>query len=184
MGARLLRSASVVAAVSAGIPAVAAGWIGAAWADPATPEPSPAPPLSAEAGPAVASAAGPGPSGTSAAGPVGVIDHDGIYTVGTEILPGVYTSAGPAEGTKCYWKRVGDGGAILDNALTAQPQVVQIEPTDVSFKTRGCQPWKLTDGATPAGQNPPWLSQFQFRHQLDVLNGLAGQSGNGQLPPY
>lgn len=114
----------------------------------------------------------------------GVIDHDGLYSVGTQIVPGVYTSAGPAEGTKCYWKRVGHGDAILENALTAQPQVVQIEPTDIAFKTRGCQPWQLTDGAAPPGQNPPWLAQIQLRHELDVLNGLAGQSGNGQLPPY
>lgn len=112
------------------------------------------------------------------------MDHDGTYRVGTDIAPGVYSSAGPADGTKCYWKRVGAGGAILDNALTAQPQVVQIESTDDFFKTRGCQAWHLTDDAAPAGQNPPWLSQFQFRHQLDVLNGLAGQSGNGQLPAY
>ena len=79
---------------------------------------------------------------------------------------------------------MGSGDAILDNALTSQPQVVQIEPTDIAFKTRGCQPWQLTDGAAPPQQNPPWLSQLQLRHELDVLNGLAGQSGNGQLPPY
>ena len=121
---------------------------------------------------------GPGP------GPLMVIDRDGIYAVGTQILAGVYTSAGPVQGTKCYWKRVGGDGAILDNAMTSQPQVVQIESTDAAFKTRGCQPWQLTDGAAPPGQTPPWLSQLQLRHQLDVLNGLAGQSGNGQLPPY
>ena len=126
----------------------------------------------------------PVPTSAPLPGPLLVIDHDGLYAVGTVILPGVYTSAGPAQGTKCYWKRVGSGDAILDNALTSQAQVVQIEPTDIAFKTRGCQPWQLTDGVVPPGQNPPWLSQLQLRHQLDVLNGLAGQSGNGQLPPY
>ena len=68
------------------------------------------------------------------------------------------------------------------NALTGKAQVVQIEPTDTAFKTNGCQPWQLTD-APPPGQTPPWLSAIQLRHYLDVLNGLAGQSGNGQLPP-
>ncbi len=148
---------------------------GPALADPASPGPVPGP----APGP-VASGPAPGPPSS---GPATAIARDGLYVVGSQIAPGVYASAGPVAGTSCYWKRVGAGDAILDNALTAQPQVVQIEATDVAFKTRGCQPWQLTDGAPP-GQTPPWLAQIQLRHQLDVLNGLAGQSGNGQLPPY
>ena len=112
------------------------------------------------------------------------MDHAGTYAVGTDIVAGTYSSAGPVEGDKCYWKRVGgdDGNTTLDNALTGKAQVVQIEPTDKAFKTNGCQPWQLTD-APPPGENPPWLSQMQLHHYLDVLNGLAAQSGNGQLPP-
>ncbi len=117
--------------------------------------------------------------------PATAIDHDGTYSVGADIAPGVYASAGPTEGNKCYWKRVGgpDGTATLDNALSSKPQLVQIDPTDKAFKTDGCQPWQLADGQTPAADTPPWLAQLQLRHYLDVLNGLAGQSGNGQLPP-
>lgn len=165
--------------VVAGLPAVCLLGLGVAAgpvaADPTTPVP-PAP-VNAEHSP---DPAGPGPG----PGPLSIIDRDGLYAVGTQILPGLYGSAGPAEGTKCYWKRVAADGSILDNALTAQPQIVQIEPTDAAFKTRGCQPWQLTDGVAPPGQAPPWLSQLQLRHQLDILNGLAGRSGNGQLPPY
>lgn len=151
-------------------------------ADPGSPSPTPgpAPVPAAEAPPAAIPGGSPGPGN----GPVSVIDHDGLYTVGTQIVPGVYSSAGPVAGTKCYWKRVGSADAILDNALTSQPQVVQIEATDIAFKTRGCQPWQLTDGAPPPNQTPPWLSQFQLRQQLDQLNNLARQSGNGELPPY
>lgn len=112
------------------------------------------------------------------------MDADGLYPVGTAILPGVYASAGPTSGGTCYWRRIGADDATLDNALTKQPQVVTIEATDVAFKTRGCQPWQLTTDAPPAGQTPPWLGQLQLRHSLDILNGLAGQSGNGQLPAY
>jgi hypothetical protein len=112
------------------------------------------------------------------------MDRDGTFTVGTQITPGVYASAGPVEGTTCYWRRIGADDVTLNNALTAQPQVVQIETTDIAFKTRGCQPWQLTDAAVPPGQTPPWLSQLQLRRDLDILNGLAGQSGLGQLPPY
>ena len=82
------------------------------------------------------------------------------------------------------WQRVGgpDGASTLDNALSGKPQIVQIEPTDTAFKTNGCQPWQLTD-APPPNENPPWLSGIQLRHYLDVINGLSGASGNGQLPP-
>lgn len=169
-----LRSASVVLLAVVMFGAAPAG------AEPGSGAPSPAPkPVpAAEAPPAVVPGTLPGPD------PVGAIPADGLYAVGTQIIPGVYASAGPAEGTKCYWKRVGSGGTVLDNALTSQPQVVRIEATDVAFKTRGCQPWQLTDSPPPANQNPPWLSQFQLRQQLDQLNNLARQSGNGELPPY
>ena len=112
-----------------------------------------------------------------------MISHDGTFIVGKDIVAGVYSSAGPLPGDACYWRRIGADGATLENALSKQPQTVQIEVGDMAFKTKGCQPWQLTD-APPPNQNPPWLSQLQFRHDLDILNGLAGQSGNGQLPPY
>lgn len=135
------------------------------------------------AGPATADPTGPAPT-TPPAMPQTVMDHAGTYAIGTDIVAGTYASAGPVEGDRCYWRRIGgdDGKTTLDNALSGKPQVVQIEPTDTAFKTNGCQAWQLTD-APPPGQNPPWLSQLQLRHYLDVINGLAGQSGNGQLPP-
>lgn len=120
--------------------------------------------------------------GTAAADPAVTITKDGTYTVGTDITPGVYASEGPLPGAVCYWRRTGADNATLNNAMSKQPQIVEIEAGDVTFKTKGCQPWQLTD-ATPPGQTPPWLSGLQLRHDLDVLNGLAGQSGNGGLPP-
>jgi len=113
-----------------------------------------------------------------------MVEADGSYAVGSEILPGVYASAGPVSGDVCYWRRADAEGTTLANAMTKQPQVVRIEPTDAVFTTNGCQPWQPTDGVPPPEQTPPWLAQLQLRHSLDVLNGLAGQSGNGVLPPY
>jgi len=179
VGSLGVRPASGIAAVAVSVLAAGVA-VWPALADPAAPGPAPGP----STGPSATASPTPAIRAAEAPPAPGVIDRDGLYTVGTQIVPGVYTSAGPAEGTKCYWKRVGHGDAILENALTAQPQVVQIEPTDIAFKTRGCQPWQLTEGAAPPGQTPPWLAQIQLRHQLDVLNGLAAQSGNGQLPPY
>ena len=139
-------------------------------ADPEAPVPVPSP---AEE-PPHASGSSPGPV---------VMDHDGTFAVGAEIMPGVYSSAGPLPGGTCYWRRIGAEDTTVENALTKQPQTVQIAAADIAFKTNGCQPWTLTD-TPPPGQNAPWLSQLQLRHSLDILNGLAGQSGNGQLPPY
>ena len=161
---RLFASALLVVTLGCGVLGA-----GVATADPSPPTP-PATPTT--------------PSPGLPPGPITAIDQDGTFTVGTQITPGVYASAGPAEGTKCYWRRIGADDTTLNNALSSQPQVVLIEATDVAFKTRGCQPWQLTDDAAVPGQTPPWLSQLQLRHSLDILNGLAGQSGNGQLPPY
>lgn len=112
------------------------------------------------------------------------MDHDGTFAVGKDILPGIYTSLGPLPGDSCYWRRIAADKTTLENALSKQPQTVQIDAGDMAFKTKGCQPWQLTDDAALPNQTPPWLSQLQLRHDLDILNGLAGQSGNGQLPPY
>ncbi len=88
--------------------------------------------------------------------PKTTIDNDGTYVVGTDIVPGTYTSAGPAGDSACYWKRV-KGGDTVDNALSNKSQVVQIDPTDTAFKTSHCQPWQLSDcmpGCAPAQQSP------------------------------
>lgn len=182
--------------------AVAAGLAsaGAASADPGSPTPAPstppAPSDSASVPPPPPDSATP-PSGAPATppsgapatpppgGPKSTIDQPGTYKVGTDIVAGTYATAGPIEGSACYWKRVGgeDGQTTVDNALSKKPQVVQIDPTDTAFKTDGCQPWQLTDAQPPSAAGP-LLSQLQLRHYLDQLNGLAGQSGNGQLPPY
>ena len=77
---------STIAAAAALMALAWAGSIGLAVADPAPapPAPAPAPP----AAPAPGHGATPAPAKTT-------IDHDGVYNVGTDIVPGVYTSAGP-----------------------------------------------------------------------------------------
>lgn len=140
------RTAAVLAAAFVAV-GVAAG---PAAADPANPvNPGPAP--------------GPGPGQ-----PVAAIDHDGTYAVGSEIAPGSYRSAGPADGHTCYWKRSRDG-AIVDNAMSKKPQAVQIEPTDTEFRTSGCQPW-LADGAPVTPGLDPVAAQNELRGFVDQLN--------------
>ncbi|OBI98877.1 hypothetical protein A5660_04520 [Mycobacterium alsense] len=127
-----------------------------------------------------AGVAGADPQPTPPPGPKTSIDKDGTYAVGSDIAPGIYSSAGPVENGTCYWKRLGNpDGNLIDNALTKKPQVVQIEPTDKSFKTSGCQPWQLTPDAPPPANAPPPGTQGA----LGILNGLLGGQ-NGPQPPH
>jgi hypothetical protein len=147
-----------------------AGWAASAGIAGADPEPTPPPAPAASPAPAPA----PAPAGKTS------IDKDGMYAVGTDIAPGIYSSAGPVGDGACYWKRLGNpDGNLIDNAMSKKPQVVQIEPTDKSFKTSGCQPWQLTPDATPPASAPP----AGVQGTLGILNGLLGGQ-NGQQPPH
>jgi hypothetical protein len=93
--------------------------------------------------------------------------------VGTDIAPGTYASPGPIGTGTCYWKRTGNpDGALLDNAMSKKPQIVQIEPTDKEFRTSGCQPWQVTNDSPP-----PQLSGPQLQGTLGILNGLLAPNG-------
>ena len=120
--------------------------------------------------------------------PKTTIDSDGTYSVGTDIVPGTYRSAGPVDDGTCYWKRLGgvDGSDIIDNAMTKKPQVVQIHPGDTAFKTNDCLSWQMAepgsaDGNAP-GDMPPWIAGAQFQVYMAILNGYARQFDEGQLP--
>lgn len=149
-------------------------------------QPSPSPSPSASTTPATSAqpsaslspsaSAAASPSSTPPPAPRNVIDHDGLYQVGIDIVPGVYGSAGPVGTGTCYWKRLGNpDGALIDNALTKKPQVVEIEATDKAFKTDGCQPWHLTDETPPPSDAPAASGLLQS--QLGVLNGLLAPHG-------
>lgn len=157
-----VKSTSISAAAAA---LAVLGWgafAGPASADPPAPSPAPAP-----------------PSGTAqAGGPKTTMDHDGVFNVGSDIVPGTYTSAGPVGTGVCYWKRLGDDAKQpLDNAMSKKPQIVRIEPTDKTFKTDGCQAWQKNDAAVP----DPGKSPEQAGIGLGILNSLIG--GGGGTPP-
>jgi hypothetical protein len=160
-----VRSKSTAIAAAA---LIALSWgaaAGLASADPPAPPPGPAP------GPP------PGPPGP---GPKTTIDHDGTYAVGTDIVPGTYTSAGPIGNGVCYWKRLGDDAKQpIDNAMTKKPQVVRIDPTDKTFKTDGCQAWQKNDAAIP----DPGKSPADAGLPLGILNSLIGGGAPPPPPP-
>lgn len=127
-----------------------------------------------------AAVAGADPEPPPPPGPKTTMDHDGTFAVGSDIAPGIYSSAGPVGDGTCYWKRMGNpDGNLVDNALSKKPQIVQIDPTDKSFKTSGCQPWQLTPDATVPPSTPP----AGVQGTLGILNGLLGGQ-NGPPPPH
>jgi hypothetical protein len=144
---RLTNSAAVAAAT-------VASWCLIAPVAHAQPAPAPPPPpLPAEAAPGAPAA--PNSSAPPAEPLKTTIDADGSYTVGTDIAPGVYQSAGPVDGA-CYWKRTA-GDELVDNALTKKPAFVQIMPTDTTFTTSDCQAWQLTNAPMPPQPGPASL---------------------------
>ena len=154
-----VKSQSTIAATAL----IAMGWVASAGLAAADPAPAP-PPAPAPGAPA--------PAKTT-------IDKDGVYNVGTDIVPGVYTSAGPVGNGVCYWKRLGDDAKQpLDNAMSKKPQIVRIDPTDKTFKTDGCQTWQKNDAAVP----DPGKSPEQAGLGLGILNSLIG-GGSPAAPP-
>ena len=109
------------------------------------------------------------------------MDHDGTYAVGTDIPPGIYSSAGPVGNGTCYWKRV-NGSDTVDNAISRKPQVVRIDAGDTAFKTDGCQPWQLTPDAAPPGPLSPLAAGAQLGGLINIINNGAGQPGAAPPP--
>ncbi len=71
-----------------------------------------------------------------------VIDNDGTYLVGADIVPGNYRSAG---GTTCYWARLRgpDPSDVIDRTKTGGPQVIGIQMSDIAFLTQNCGTWQM-----------------------------------------
>ena len=69
---------------------------------------------------------------------------DGTWSVGLDILPGLYRIEG---GDNCSWTRLsGFGGGISDVIaieIPVGPSVVAVEPTDAGFQSKGCGTWVL-----------------------------------------
>jgi len=70
---------------------------------------------------------------------------DGIFIVGTDILPGTYRSSGQ---NGCYWGRLanftGGLGDTLANDNTDTSATVTILSSDKGFKSSSCGTWTKT----------------------------------------
>lgn len=113
--------------------------------------------------------AGADPTPPPAPAPKQLIDADGTYVVGKDIVAGTYRSDGPRDGAACYWRRT-SGDKIVDSAMTKKSQVVLIEPSDTSFRTDRCQVWQLTECPPTCAPVPQ-----QSAGLPDVLKGFVPQ---------
>lgn len=79
--------------------------------------------------------------------PKSSMSGDGMYKVGTDILPGTYRSAGSTDGN-CYWERSKDAlhgvDSITANDNATGSAIVTIAGSDAYFKTSGCADWHKT----------------------------------------
>lgn len=68
---------------------------------------------------------------------------DGTVLVGTDVPPGIYRATSPAV---CHWARIGPGPGgpevIVQKAIAFRStHIVEIEATDVAFRSTGCNGW-------------------------------------------
>jgi len=112
--------------------------------------------------------------------PKTTIDADGTYKIGTDLVPGVYKSAGPIEGGACYWKRT-SADKVVDNGLTKRAPVVVIDPSDTSFTTNDCQAWQLTDCSQAACPPPPGPPSGAIGPLLSILGSQLNPGAT--VPP-
>ena len=72
---------------------------------------------------------------------------EGTYLVNQQFVPGRYRSSGDPDAFGCYWERQsGVSGAfenIIANDNVEGSAIVDIAPSDFSFKSSGCGDWSL-----------------------------------------
>lgn len=93
----------------------------------------------------IAAAAVIGGAGPAAAAP-SIMDHDGPYTVNTDISAGYYTTHDAAG--DCEWVRLDTDGAIIERGNGGNGTVtVRIPATDTTFATSHCGTWQIEGGS-------------------------------------
>ena len=77
---------------------------------------------------------------------------DGIWRVGADIKPGIYRTIPPESRSGlpgCYWARLsglgGDFDDIIANENTGASTQVEIQGSDVAFKSDGCGEWNKVE---------------------------------------
>jgi hypothetical protein len=75
------------------------------------------------------------------------ISGDGTFAVGSQVKPGTYRAAVPADSFGCYWERLKGASGSLDDTIAnglgepGSQQLVTIKSTDKFFHTERCGTW-------------------------------------------
>lgn len=77
------------------------------------------------------------------------IRGDGEFLVGADFPPGIYISGGSRPGSVCIWQRLSrhpmGSRTVVAAGSSLDPQIVVVLPTDTSFTTQSCQPWRMVN---------------------------------------
>ena len=133
----------------------------------------------------------------------GLLIRDGVYFVGSEIMPGIYRTKGSDMSLYgCNWQRLSGFDAENNNVIvnyyddSGLPSIVKIAPTDKGFKTQGCGKWYAEsipivndptifgDGAFIVGSDislGTYKSTAQGGCYWERLNGLSRNFYSGRL---
>jgi hypothetical protein len=75
----------------------------------------------------------------------------GAFLVGAAVQPGTYLSPGPVTAS-CHWERLSGASSSRDDVIAeadvSGQAIVEILPTDVAFKSAGCDVWTPLENAT------------------------------------
>ncbi|MFJ4653929.1 hypothetical protein ACIP5Y_21910 [Nocardia sp. NPDC088792] len=95
----------------------------------------------------------------SASAAPAIMDHDGPYTVGTDVAVGYYTTHNATP--SCQWARLAptDGSIIQRGDGGNGTVTVEIQGTDGTFATSGCGTWAV-DGGQRTGTGPTGTGSF------------------------
>ena len=104
--------------------------------------------------------------------------EDGIWEVGTEIMPGTYRTLWDPD--YCYWARLsgysGDVDDIIANSFGSGWQVVTIGRRDVAFESSNCGYW--TSDLSPVLDDSTEFGEGTFIVGVDILPGVYRSSGD------
>jgi hypothetical protein len=99
---------------------------------------------------------------------------DGIFTVGTDIDPGLYRAAAPT--ADCAWWRLSGLEDSIDDVIandaTSHPAIVAVDAGDEAFESDGCGTWQLL-GPEPFTASPTTdAPDGVYRVGIDMAPGV------------
>lgn len=104
--------------------------------------------------------------------------QDGMFRVGIDISPGMYTNVGSPS---CYWARLSgfSGGAseLITNDFGDEVSIVAIAASDVGFESSSCVGWNKITNTASGGPPASEFSSGTYRVGIDIAPGTYNTAG-------